>query len=169
MKPLLASLAILFAVNMSAQPYNPDANSDGVLSASDLLPFLGGFGQPFTVVDSTCVTVHQLPSPPCDGWCWWEVPVCDFIIFEPNEEQVAINFRIFLPDSAPPFHVMTFICPEFNTGNIRVAETSDDLNFGPDEYGEYTNLFNNSLMMPNKGRCSFQFYGGEWYRMDNTY
>lgn len=88
MKPLLASLAILFAVNMSAQPYNPDANGDGVLSASDLLPFLGGFGQPFTVVDSTCVTVHQLPSPPCDGWCWWEVPVCDFIIFEtPNRFQ----------------------------------------------------------------------------------
>ena len=43
MRHLLACLAILVAFNVTAQAtivWNPDANGDGIVGASDLLPFL---------------------------------------------------------------------------------------------------------------------------------
>ena len=65
MKPLLACLALFIISHVPAQStfWNPDADGNGYVSASDLLPFLGVFGMDFEATplfcqDTSSVTVN---------------------------------------------------------------------------------------------------------------
>ncbi|MDC0854408.1 hypothetical protein OAP59_01260 [Flavobacteriales bacterium] len=48
MKPLLTAIACFFALSMSAQTWNPDADFDNVIGVNDLMELLSVFGTEWT-------------------------------------------------------------------------------------------------------------------------
>ena len=123
MRHLLACLAILAAFNVTAQAstiWNPDANGDGLVGASDLLPFLEVFGNSFTATplycqDTSVYEAHFVFDPPNGNYAQTQVvsaELASVVVVSSENTQALSNayMQLVLPiDSVPVGYTMKII------------------------------------------------------------
>ena len=109
MKNILACLIVCAAINLGAQstlPWNPDFNNDGVVGASDILPFLAVYGQPVGVDTSlTC----EFDGSELEDWMIAVLDgsiVVDSILFQCVQADSALQYVFGCPN--PEWVVVTF-------------------------------------------------------------